>query len=87
MVHWWRLYIYVQRLCVFVYGVGHPPCAFQMLSTRHTHFGSLLKKQNTKYRLGLISHQANISRVRTTYGENIAISESGIGLDRRLIEL
>ena len=45
-------------IVVLVYGVGNPPCASQMLSTRCTHFGSLLKKQNTKYRLGLTSHQA-----------------------------
>ena len=40
-----------------------------------THFGSLLKKQNTKYLLGVILHQADISRVRTTYRENIAICD------------
>ena len=51
-------------VCVLVYGVGNPPCASQMLSTRRTHFCSLLKKQNTKYRLGLISYQAGLQRVR-----------------------
>ena len=34
-----------------------------------THFGSLLKKPNIKHRLGLILHQADISRVRTMHRE------------------
>ena len=74
-------------VCVLVYGVGNPPCASQMLSTRRAHFGSLLKKQNTKCRLRLTSCQANSSRVRTTYDENIAISDGGLRLDRQLIQL
>ena len=75
----WRLWIHAQRLC---------PCASQMSSTPgRTHIGSLLKKQNTYYRVGAILHQADISRVRTTYREIIAISDGDIRLDRHLISL
>ena len=60
----------------------------QMPSTpRRTHFGSLLKKQNIKCRLGVILNQADTSRLRTTYGENIAVSDGDIRLDRHIIWL
>ena len=52
-----------------------------------THFGFSLKKQKTKYRLGVILHQTDISRVRTTYRENIAICDGDIRLDRHIIWL
>ena len=52
-----------------------------------TDFGSLLKKQNIKYRLGVILHRADISRVCTTYRENIVICDGDIRLDRHIIWL
>ena len=48
-----------------------------LCSRNSTYSGYLLKKQNAKYRLGGNSHQADISRVRTTHGDNIAISDDG----------
>lgn len=58
----------------------------QMFSTpRRTHTGSLLKKQNTKYRLGGSSHPADISRVRNTCHKNMAICDGDTILDRHVI--
>ena len=46
-------------LCVLVYDVGNPP-VFLRFSRSRTHFGSVLKKQNTKGRLRPILSQADI---------------------------
>ena len=46
------------------------------------HLGSSNQKENTNYRLGGDSPQVDIHRVRTTNGENVAISGTGIKIDR-----
>ena len=54
--------------------------AYIFLCSPCTYSDSLLKKQNTKYRPGGNSHQADTSRVRTTNGDNIAISDDGTSI-------
>ena len=59
-------------------------CFSQMPSTprRMYPFRFFAKKQNTRYRLGVMLHQADISLVRTRYRENIAICDGDIRRDR-----
>ena len=82
----WRLYEYryvQRRVC---------SCAAEMPSStprRMYPFRLFAQETEQKNRLGLILHQADISRVRTTYRENIAICDRDIRLDRyfRLVVL
>ena len=81
--HFSDTYTYVSCVSQLRYLLVGPflcsPCTHSD-SLKFTYSGSLLKKQNTKYRLDGNSHQADISRVRTTHGDNIAISDDGIRL-------